>query len=58
MCNSHEPVLTFETMLHDPLIRMVMDSDGVSVADLLNVLETARKAVARREEAAFAAALG
>ncbi len=41
--------LTFETFLTDPLIRLVMDSDGVSVAEMVAVLEAAGHAVARRE---------
>ena len=40
--------LTFETFLTDPLIRLVMDSDGVTVAEMRAVLETAGHAVARR----------
>lgn len=42
--------LTFETFLTDPLIRLVMDSDGVSVAEMAAVLELAGNAVARREQ--------
>jgi hypothetical protein len=41
--------LTFETFLTDPLIRLVMESDGVSAAEMLAVLEAAGQAVARRE---------
>jgi hypothetical protein len=43
--------LTFETMLTDPLIRLVMESDGVSVAEMRAVLQAAGDAVARREQA-------
>jgi hypothetical protein len=43
--------LTFETMLTDPLIRLVMESDGISVAEMAAVLEAAGHAVARRERA-------
>jgi len=42
--------LTFETFLTDPLIRLVMESDGVSVAEMQAVLEAAGHAVARREQ--------
>lgn len=45
---SHWP-LTFETLLTDPLIRLVMESDGVSVAEMAAVLESAGHAVARRD---------
>jgi hypothetical protein len=41
--------LTFETFLSDPLIRLVMESDGISVAEMVAVLEAAGDAVARRE---------
>jgi hypothetical protein len=38
-------------MLTDPLIRLVMESDGVSVAEMRAVLQAAGDAVARREQA-------
>jgi len=41
--------LTFETLLTDPLIRLVMESDRISVAEMAAVLEAASHAVARRE---------
>ena len=44
----HGP-LTFETFLTDPLIRLVMESDGVSVAERAAVLELAGHAVAQRQ---------
>lgn len=47
-CESHR-TLSFETLLTDPLIRLVMDSDGVSVAELAAVLESAGHAVAQRK---------
>jgi len=31
--------LTFETLIADPLTRAVMDSDGVSVGELISLLE-------------------
>lgn len=52
LCHDIRP-LTFETMLSDPLIRLVMDSDGVSVQELVAVLETARAAVVAREVVAM-----
>ena len=51
MCQHDASALTFETMLSDPLIRLMMASDGVSVAELVEVLEVAREAVAAREAA-------
>jgi hypothetical protein len=41
--------LTLETLLRDPLVRMVMDADGVTVAEFAAVMYAARDAVARRE---------
>lgn len=49
MSNEHFSGLTFETFLTDPLIRAVMESDGISVAEMAAVLEAAGHAVARRE---------
>lgn len=46
--------LTFETMLSDPMIRLMMDSDGVTVRELVEVLSTARDAIVLRERAAVA----
>jgi len=51
MCQDDQRALTFETMLTDPMIRLVMASDGVSLAELVKVLEVAREAVATREAA-------
>jgi hypothetical protein len=44
--------LTFESMLSDPLIRLVMDSDGVTIDELVEVLEIARAAIVAREHSA------
>ena len=49
MCQDDRNALTFETLLSDPLIRLMMESDGVSLAELVEVLEVAREAVAARE---------
>ncbi len=49
MCQPNSQQLTFETMLSDPLIRLVMESDGVKPAELVAVLEVARQALAVRE---------
>jgi len=49
MCIGHSPCdatpLTFETMLTDPMIRLMMDSDGVSTAELTSLLYRARSGV-------------
>lgn len=42
--------LTFESFLTDPLIRLVMDSDGVTPAEMAALLEAAGHAVARRQQ--------
>jgi hypothetical protein len=42
--------LTYETMLTDPLIQLVMQSDGVSHAQLVAVLHEAAEAVQARAE--------
>ncbi len=44
--------LTFETLLTDPLIRLVMQADGVTLAELLAVMDVAHQAVAARERLA------
>lgn len=59
MCNAAScdtTQLTFESMLTDPLIRLVMKSDGVSMAQMVDVLLTAREALVRREIALYQAA--
>ena len=53
MCQDNARPLTFETMLSDPLIRLVMESDGVTLPDLLEVLEVAREAMVLREVSAI-----
>jgi hypothetical protein len=42
--------LTYEGMLSDPLIRLMMDSDGVTHEQLVTVLREAAQAVAARAE--------
>ncbi len=45
--------LSYETMLTDPLIRLVMAADGVSVPDFAEVMATARDAVIARDRLDF-----
>ncbi len=40
--------LTFETLLTDPLTRLVMEADGISPAEFAAVMLAARDAVATR----------
>jgi hypothetical protein len=49
--------LTFESLLTDPLTRMMMDSDGVSFDQLATVLTDVRSAINAREIAAVGAGL-
>ncbi len=44
--------LSFENLLTDPLIRLVMKSDGVTHSDMVAVLEVARAAAMARRLAA------
>jgi hypothetical protein len=48
MCQDDVRPLTFEALLSDPLTRLVMEADGVSLDDLIEVLEAARNALAAR----------
>ena len=57
MCQDSARPLTFETLLADPLVRLVMQADGVSVAELVAVMEVARDAVTARERSAVMYAL-
>lgn len=53
MCQDDVQPLSFETLLSDPLTRMLMAADGVTLAELVGVMETARDAVVARERLAF-----
>ena len=46
MCRNDATELTFESMPDDPLIRMVMDSDNVTTATFMALIERTRYAVA------------
>jgi hypothetical protein len=49
MCSDGACPLTFEALLNDPLVRAVMEADGVTPAELLSVMEKARNAVLARQ---------
>lgn len=51
MCD--DAALTFEALLTDPLTRLMMDADGVTVGDLVAAMQVARDAMAARERLAF-----
>jgi hypothetical protein len=57
LCIQDARPLTFESLLSDPLIRLVMDSDGVTIGELVDVLEIARAATVAREANAVRTAL-
>jgi len=48
--------LTFETMLTDPMIRLMMESDGVSLAEFTGLLHQTQVAVSRHASHHFSAA--
>jgi hypothetical protein len=50
MCHHADCRLTRDGILHDPLIRLVMASDGVTPQTLLRVLDQAAAAVAARDD--------
>ena len=53
MCQNTVWPLTFEALLSDPLTRLVMDADGVTLDEFIKVMEAARDAVVARERAAI-----
>ena len=52
MCND-AALLTFESLLSDPLTRLVMEADGVTVDEFVAAMQVARDAMAARERLAF-----
>lgn len=51
MCMVSVETLSFPTLLEDPLIRLMMDSDGVSAGDLRELMSHMRDVVASRGDA-------
>ena len=49
MCKDEAKKLTFETLLHDPLVKLVMESDGVSMVELVSILEAVSAAREARD---------
>jgi hypothetical protein len=49
MCAESDDRLEFASMLRDPLIRLVMDSDGVTEQEMIAVMDQLRRALAARE---------
>ena len=57
MCQDSTRPLSFETMLSDPLVLLLMEADGVSVAELVAVMQIARDGMIAREHLAVRRAL-
>ncbi len=57
MCQDGLRPLSFETLLTDPLIRLMMAADGVTPQALVAPLLAARNAIAARERVAFTSVL-
>jgi len=53
MCTVRVEALSFPGLLEDPLIRMMMDSDGVSDGELRELMTHMRDIVAARTGLAF-----
>jgi hypothetical protein len=53
MCSDGACPLTFESLLNDPLVRAVMEADGVTPAELRSVMEKARNVVLARQTHVF-----
>ena len=50
MCTHKRDELTFEGILHDPLIRMVMASDGVPAAEFMALMNRTRGALVENRD--------
>ena len=50
--------LTFETLLSDPLTRLVMEADGITPDEVAAVLRAARDAIAARSVVVMRAVAG
>jgi len=48
MCHETARPLTFESLLSDPLTRLVMDADGVTLDEFAAIMRAASDAVAAR----------
>jgi hypothetical protein len=56
MCDEAMRPLTFETMLNDPMVRLMMQADRVSVAEFVAVMQIARAQMVERERLALSRA--
>jgi hypothetical protein len=49
MCAGQNDEMRFPDLLRDPLIRLVMESDGVTEQEMNGVMDQLRRALAARE---------
>ena len=49
MCAGQNDVMRFPDLLRDPLIRLVMKSDGVTELEMIALMDQLRRALAARE---------
>jgi hypothetical protein len=50
MCGGSDDRLRFPDLLRDPLIRLVMKSDGVTEQEMVAVMDQLRRALTARED--------
>jgi hypothetical protein len=53
MCAGQNDVMRFPDLLRDPLIRLVMKSDGITEQEMIALMEQLRRALAAREGRTF-----
>ena len=49
MCAGQDDGMRFPDLLRDPLIRLVMESDGVAEQEMIALMDQLRRALAARE---------
>ena len=49
MCAGQNDVMRFPDLLRDPLIRLVMESDGVTEQEMIALMDQLRRALVERE---------
>jgi hypothetical protein len=50
MCRGSDDGMRFRDLLQDPLIRLVMASDGVTEHEMISLMQQFRQALAARED--------
>lgn len=56
MCVRSDDAMRFPWLLHDPLIRLVMKSDGVTEQEMIAVVDQLRRSLTAREACMHSAA--